>query len=195
MHAMLEELIRRSRSYRRFDGTVPVTLETLEELVGLARLCPSAANAQPLRFILSADPDGNARIFPHTAWAGYLKDWPGPVEEERPTAWILILGDREVRKDFGCDHGIAAQSIMLGAAERGLGGCIFSSLNRKALAGELEIGDRYELLLALALGLPVEEVVLEEAAPGGDIRYWRDEQGVHHVPKRPLEELILARLG
>jgi nitroreductase len=193
---MLEELIRRSRSYRRFDGSAMVSMRTLEELVALARLCPSAANAQPLRFILSADPESNARIFPHTAWAGYLKDWPGPVEEERPTAWILILGDREVRKDFGCDHGIAAQSIMLGAAERGLGGCIFSSLNRAALAGELELDDRrYEILLALALGRPIEQVVLEEAAPGGDIRYWRDEQGVHHVPKRPLSELILARLG
>ncbi len=192
---MLEELIRRSRSYRRFDGTVPVTLNTLEELVALARLSPSAANAQPLRFILSADPAGNARIFPHTAWAGYLKDWPGPVEAERPTAWILILGDREVRKNFGCDHGIAAQTILLGATERGLGGCIFSSLNRAALASELELEDRYEILLALALGRPVEEVVLEEALPGGDIRYWRDERGVHHVPKRPLEELILRRLG
>ena len=192
---MLEELIRHSRSYRRFDGTVPVTIKTLEELIALARLSPSAANAQPLRFFLSADPAGNARIFPHTAWAGYLEDWPGPAEGERPTAWILILGDREVRKDFGCDHGIAAQSILLGAVERGLGGCIFSSLNRPALASELEIGDRYEILLALALGRPVEQVVLEETVPGGDIRYWRDEQGVHHVPKRPLEELILGRLG
>jgi nitroreductase len=192
---MMEELIRRNRSYRRFDGTVPVTLETLTGLVALARLSPSAANAQPLRFLLSADPAGNARIFPHTAWAGYLADWPGPAEGERPTAWILILGDREVRKEFGCDHGIAAQSILLGATERGLGGCIIASLNRPALASELELDDRYEILLALALGRPVEEVVVEEAPPGGDIRYWRDERGVHHVPKRPLEELILKRLG
>jgi len=192
---MLADLIRRNRSIRRFDASAPVPLETLRELVDLARLSASAANRQPLRYLLSSDPETNARIFPHTAWAGYLTDWPGPDEGEHPMAWIIIVGDRETSPTFACDHGIAAQSILLGATEKGLAGCIIASLDREALAAELGLGDRYEILLAVALGRPAEQAVIEELAPGGDIRYWRDEQGVHHVPKRPLEELILAAWG
>jgi nitroreductase len=192
---MLADLIRRNRSTRRFDATVPVDMAILRDLVDLARLSASAANRQPLRYLLSSDPATNDRIFPHTAWAGYLTDWPGPAEGERPTAWIVIVGDREVNPTFACDHGIAAQSILLGAAERGLAGCIIASLDREALATELGITDRYEILLALALGRPAEQVVVEDLAPGGDIRYWRDADEVHHVPKRPLEELILATWG
>jgi nitroreductase len=192
---MLENLIRRNRSYRRFHQHSPVSLETLRALVDLARLSASGSNLQPLKYILSADPGTNARIFPHTRWAGYLKDWAGPVEGERPAAYIIVLGDTEIRKSFGCDHGIAAQSIMLGATERRLGGCMLGALDRKGLREALNIPDRYDILLALALGRPKETVVLEETGPDGDIRYYRDEQGVHHVPKRPLEELILQAEG
>ncbi|MGD8968485.1 MAG: nitroreductase family protein [Anaerolineae bacterium] len=128
-------------------------------------------------------------------WAGYLKDWAGPAEGERPAAYIVILGDTEIRKNFGCDHGIAAQSIMLGATERGLGGCMLGALDTRGLREALSIPDRYDILLALALGKPKETVVLEETGPDGDIKYYRDEDGVHHVPKRPLEELILQEWG
>ena len=164
-------------------------------MVNLARLSASAANLQPLKYILSCDPGTNARIFPHTRWAGYLKGWPGPVEGERPAAYIVILGDTEIRKSFGCDHGIAAQSIMLGAAERGLGGCMIGSIDRDALRQALDIPGQYECLLVLALGKPKETVVLEEVGPDGDIKYYRDDEGVHHVPKRPLDELILRTYG
>jgi len=192
---MLEELIRKTRSYRRFHQDVPVDLETLRALVNLARLSASAANLQPLKYILSCDPEANARIFPHTRWAGYLKDWGGPAEGERPAAYIVILGDTEIRESFGCDHGIAAQSIMLGATERGLGGCIIGSIDRDGLRQTLDIPERYESLLVLALGKPKERVVLEEVGPDGDIRYYRDAEGVHHVPKRSLDELILREYG
>jgi len=188
---MLEDLIRNNRSYRRFHQDVPVSMETLRDLVDLARLSASGANLQPLKYILSSDPATNAKIFPYTAWAGYLKDWDGPVDGERPTAYVIILGDTEIRSSFGCDHGIAAQSIMLGASERGLGGCMLGALDRDALRETLSIPDRYDILLALALGSPKETVVLEEVGPGGDIQYYRDQDGVHHVPKRPLGEIIL----
>jgi nitroreductase len=188
---MLEDLIRKNRSYRRFHQDVPVDLEMLRALVNLARLSASGSNLQPLKYILSCQPETNARIFPHTRWAGYLKDWSGPAEGERPAAYIVILGDTEIRKSFGCDHGIAAQSIMLGAAERGLGGCMIGSIDKSGLRQVLDIPEQHEILLILALGKPKETVVLEEVGPDGDIRYYRDAQGVHHVPKRSLDELIL----
>jgi nitroreductase len=188
---MLEDLVRKNRSYRRFHQDVLVDLETLRALVNLARLSASANNLQPLKYILSCQPETNARIFPHTRWAGYLKDWPGPAEGERPAAYVVILGDTEIRKSFGCDHGIAAQSIMLGATERGLGGCMIGSIDHDGLRQVLDIPEQYEILLVLALGKPKETVVLEEVGSDGDVRYYRDAEGVHHVPKRSLDELIL----
>jgi len=157
--------------------------------VELARLSPSAANLQPLKFFISNDPIKNAEIFPHLAWAGYLKDWPGPAAGERPAAYIIILGDTKISKSFGCDYGIAAQSILLGAAEKGLGGCLIGSIKRQPLQALLNIPDQYEILLVIALGTPKEKVVLENIADG-NIKYWRDKNDVHHVPKRSLEEII-----
>jgi nitroreductase len=191
---MLKDIVLKNRSYRRFHQDAPVSLQTLHALVDLARLSASGANQQPLKYILSCDAETNARIFRHTRWAGYLKDWPGPAEGERPAAYILILGDMEITQSFGCDHGIAAQSIMLGATEQGLGGCILGALDKDGLRQALDIPKQYEILLALALGKPREEVVIEETGPDGDIKYWRDDEGVHHVPKRPLDELILREL-
>jgi len=190
---MLEDIVKASRSYRRFHEEKPIEPETLKGLVDLARLSPSAANLQPLKYIISADPELNARIFPTLAWAGYLKDWPGPAKGERPSAYIVILGDTEITRNFGCDHGIAAQSIMLGAAEKGLGGCMIGSIDRQKLREALHIPDRYEILLVLALGYPKERVMLEEVPQDGDIRYYRDPEGVHHVPKRRLDDIMLAR--
>ena len=188
---MLKDLILKSRSYRRFYQDQPVEQQTLRELVDLARLSPSGANLQSLKYVLSCDPALNARIFPHLAWAGYLKEWPGPEEGERPSAYIIILGDTRISKTFGCDHGIAAQSMMLGANEQGLGGCFIGSVKRQELAQELGLPEGYEILLVLALGKPKEEVVVEALPPDGSVKYWRDEAQVHHVPKRALDELIL----
>jgi len=187
----LLELVMKNRSYRRFKENEPPSEETLRELVDLARLSPSAANLQPLRYVLSVDPRKNASIFPCLAWAGYLRDWSGPAEGERPSSYVVILGDTTVTRSFGCDHGIAAQSMMLGAVERGLGGCMIASIKREALRYALNIPQHYDILLVLALGRPSESVFLEAVGPEGDIRYWRDENGGHHVPKRPLADLIL----
>jgi len=187
----MEDLVRADRSYRRFHQNKPIDRETLVSLVNLGRLSPCAANLQPLKYMISNDPQLNAEIFPALAWAGYLKDWAGPAEGERPSAYIIILGDTEIRKGFGCDHGIAAQSILLGAAEKGIGGCMIGSITMDIIRKALNIPERFEVLLVLALGYPAEKVVLEDVGPDGDIKYYRDENDVHHVPKRRLEDVIL----
>lgn len=189
---MTKELLLKNRSYRRFCQEVAIGRQILRELVDLARLSPSAANLQPLKYILSCEPQKNALIFPHLGWAGYLKDWPGPAEGERPSAYIIILGDTEISRSFGCDHGIAAQSILLGAVEKGLGGCIIGTIQRDELREALEIPSWFEILLVLALGKPKEMVVVERVGPAGDIKYWRDSQGVHYVPKRALDDIIVG---
>jgi nitroreductase len=166
-------------------------METLKTLVDLTRHCASAANLQPLKYILSSEPEMNASIFPHLGWAGYLTGWAGPPEGERPSAYIIVLGDTTVTKSFGCDHGIACQTILLGAAEKGLGGCMIGSVRRKELRQVFSIQAHLEILLVIALGKPKERVVIESVGPDGDIRYWRDDGGTHHVPKRSLDEIII----
>jgi nitroreductase len=184
-------LVKKSRSYRRFDETYHIDRKTLWGLVELAQYSPTGANLQPIKFWLSNSPDVNNQIFPQLSWAGALENWNGPQEGERPTAYIIILGDKEIRKVPGVDHGIAAQSIMLGAAELGLGGCMIGSIKREALQKILNIPEQYEILLILALGKPVEKVVTEPIGENSDIRYFRDDDDIHHVPKRSLEELII----
>ena len=186
----MQTLVRQTRSYRRFKQD-PISIETLRELVDLARLSASGANLQPLTYMLSCDAATNAAVFPQTMWAGYLADWPGPAEGERPTAYIIILNDTGVSKSPGCDHGIAAQSIVLGAQEKGIGACMIGSIHREALVQALDIPGRYEVLLIIALGIPGETVVLEDTGPDGSVRYYRDADGVHHVPKRTLDAIIL----
>jgi len=153
---LMKDLVMKNRSYRRFEQGASVCRATLIELVDLARLSATASNIQPLKFLLSNVDSQNALIFPHIAWAAYLKDWPGPPEGERPAAYIIVLGDKNLKQSFGCDHGIAAQSILLGAVEKGLGGCIIASIRRPELRRALSIPDHLEVLLAIALGQPKE---------------------------------------
>lgn len=189
---MLADLIKRNRSCRRFVQRCRIGEDLLRQLIDLARLSGSAQNLQPLRYILSCDPQTNDRIFPCLGWAGYLADWKGPAEGERPAAYVVVLGDEAISKNADCDLGIAAQSILLGAREMGLGGCMIASINRKELTRTLEIDSRLNTLLVIALGKPAEEISIEPVGADGDIRYWRDDDGGHHVPKRALDEIILA---
>lgn len=186
----LKDIIFRCRSYRRFDESHPVDTGTLESLIDLARLSSSGANRQPLKYIICNDPKGCERIFPYLAWAGYLKEWPGPEKGERPSSYIVVLGDRSITENFGIDHGIAAQSIMLGASELGLGGCMIQSISREGLREEIKLPDNFDILLVLAIGKPVEKVVLEEIK-NDDVKYWRDADKTHHVPKRSLKDIIM----
>jgi nitroreductase len=189
---MLRDLVLKNRSYRRFHEEVDIKLDMLRELVDLARNSASARNVQPLKYILSCDRERNSSIFPHLAWARFLIDWRGPQDGERPSAYIVMLGDTEVGRFWDYDAGIAAQSILLGATEKGLGGCMIANIQRDGLRKALSIPSRYEILLVLALGKPRETVILETVEPGRDTRYWRDDKGVHHVPKRRLDDIIIS---
>jgi len=188
---MIEELIRQNRSCRRFYQDYVIDTGTLKDLVNLARLSASAANLQPLKYILSCRTEKNEGIFSCLAWAAYLKDWPGPKTGERPSAYIIILGDTNIAKNYGCDHGIASQSILLGAREKGLAGCMIGAVKRKKLRDILKIEERFKILLVLAIGKPKEEITIETVGDNDNIKYWRDNDSVHHVPKRKLEDIIL----
>ena len=186
-----KELVTRTRSYRRFDQTVSIPRETLESWAALARLVPSSANLQALKFLLINDPEMNAKVFKSISFAGYLKEWGGPKEGEKPTAYVLILGDTSIKHNFDLDAGIAAQTIMLAANEDGFGGVMMSAIKREVLREDLQIPVHLEIVLLLALGKPTEQVHVEEISEEHGIRYYRDAEDVHHVPKRPLSELIL----
>ena len=189
---MIADLIKRNRSYRRFYQNHVLDLETLTNLVDLARLSASAANLQPLRYIISVDPSKNSQIFSCLGWAGYLKDWNGPKQGERPSGYIIILSDSEKANDYvGYDCGIAGQSILLGAREKGLAGCMIASIKRQQLRSLLNIDVRFKILLVIAIGKPKEEVVIETVGSDNSIRYWRDSTGIHHVPKRNLKDIII----
>ena len=188
----LLDLIKSNRSCRRFDQNVKVEPAFLRDLVELARLSASAGNLQPLKYMISADEEKNQEIFSCLGWAAYLKDWKGPKEGEKPSAYIVIVGDKTITENFRCDHGIAAQSILLGAREKGFAGCMLAAINHKKLRSFLDIDEKKEILLVIALGKSAEEVRLEKLGPGGDIKYWRDENSIHHVPKRSLDELIVS---
>jgi len=192
---MIKDLILKNRSHRRFYQDIPVGLETLRELVDLARLSSSPWNLQPLKFLLCTNPGKNALIFPHLGWAARMKDWPGLPEGERPSAYIVVLGDPEISKNIRHDQVIAGMSILLGATERGLGGCMMGALKRKAaLYEELGISTRYEILLIVALGKPKDTVVVDPLPADGNAAYWTDSSGVHHVPKRCLQDIIIGWL-
>lgn len=191
----LRELVLKNRSFRRFDQTASISIDVLEELIELARVTASAANRQPLRYHLVSDMDMCAEIFPMLAWAAYLPDWPGPAEGQRPSAYIVLSIDTDIAKDWWCDDGIAAQTILLGAVEKGLGGCMIGAFKHDAMKKLLGMGENLKPRLVLALGKPAEKVTLDRVGPDGSIKYWRDEKGIHHVPKRPLGELVVGKYG
>lgn len=187
----MKNLIEKNRSYRRFWADYALDNKTLEDLVDLGRLSASAANLQPLKYIISSTKDKNNKIFGCLKWAGYLKDWDGPVESERPTGYIVVLGDTLICKNFGVDPGIASQSILLGAVDKGLGGCLFGAIDKSKLVESLDIPSNLEVLLVIAIGKPKENIILKDIEPGDDIKYYRNEDNTHIVPKRSLKDIIL----
>lgn len=188
---MIKNLILKNRSYRRFFQDEKIEMDTLKELIELARVSSSAGNLQPLKYVLSNKEEKNESIFETLAWAGYLKDWNGPEEGEKPSAYVIILKDLSISKNPAVDVGIAAQSILLGAVEKGLGGCMIANINKNELKEKLSLEDRYEIALVIALGKPKEEVTLDLMDSTNSVKYWRDENRVHHVPKRDLDTLII----
>jgi len=188
---MIKDLVLVNRSFRRFYQDRQISKETLIGFIDLARLTPSSRNIQALKFFVANDRITNEKIYEHIAWAGYLKDWPGPMEGERPSAYIIIMEDTKIGTGYQRDQGIAAQTILLGAAELEIGGCMIASVKRKELTNALSLPVHLNIELVIALGYPKEQVVIEDINENGDIKYWRDEDEVHHVPKRGLNELII----
>ncbi len=183
----------KNRSYRRFFQSQKISTQELRSMIDAARLSPSSRNMQPIKYIISNNESANSEIFEHVGWAGYLKEWSGPQEGERPSAYITLLHDKSISATYSCDHGIFAQSILLRAVELGFGGCMIASLNKPELHKIFQLPDHLEVIMVIALGKPKESVVIDPVS-NGDIKYWRDEHGVHHVPKRDLDELIWKEL-
>lgn len=188
------ELIERTRTFRRFTQSKGIDRAMLEELVNLARLGGSARNCQPWQYCIVTAPSSCDKIFPHLGWAGYLSDWKGPEPGERPVAYILCILNRNwlkgSDKEAHFDLGIATQNLLLGAMEKGIGGCRIGAFSPK-LADILDLEDYQELSLVIALGHPAERVVMESCQDEGDIKYWRDNDNTHHVPKRNLEDIVI----
>lgn len=183
------ELIKQTRSYRRFDESYKISKDELKQLVNCARLGASARNQQSLKYITVNNTKTNAEIFPLLNWAGYLTNWDGPSIGEWPTGYIIVLNDAQIAKNHFCDEGVAMQNMMLCATSIGLGSCIIASFNKKVIRELLNIADEMEVLNVLAIGKPTEEVVLEDMI-GDDYKYWRDDKSIHHVPKRMIDNVI-----
>ena len=188
----VKDLVIKNRSYRRYYEDFIISQDTLCDLIELARHTASTVNSQALRFKLITDNDDRDAVFENLYWAGLLRDWDGPEKGERPSAYIIILCDLSVGSTKHFDDGIAAQTILLGATEKGLGGCMFGSINRSNLAEKLSIDlDKYSIDLVVALGKPKECVKIVPVSEDGSTAYFRDENGVHYVPKRSLDDLII----
>ncbi len=189
---MIEELAKKARCYRIFDESTDVEYKLLENIINTLRYTSSARNAQPLKYVISTNRNKNYEIFKTLKWAGYLQDWDGPSENQRPSAYIVILRDRTMStEDFSLiDTGIALQTIILSLAENGLGSCTIAAVDKNRLKEVLSINDdTKEILCVLAIGKPKENVIITDMK-NGDIKYYRDEKGNHYVPKRSLNELI-----
>ena len=191
---MFIDLMKRTRSYRRFKQEPAPTMEHLKALIDIARLTPATANRQPLKYVLVQDKEMLPQVFSCLTWAGYLTDWQGPGPGEQPTAYIIMLSDPHLSSNPGIDLGLAAQSIVLGAQEQGFGACILAAIDRVQLRDILEVPDHLEVEVVIALGTPGEEVRLTAVGSYGDIRYWRDEEDIHYVPKRSRDALIIKTL-
>jgi nitroreductase len=186
---MIHQLVVRNRSFRRFKQHTPISKQTLRDLVDLARVSASAANLQNLRYWLVDNP--HEGLFKCLKWANYLKDWDGPADGEHPAAYIVVLAPVSCSTFCYIDTGIACQSMLLGATELGIGGCMIAAVDRDKVHEVLAIPNKWEIVLVIALGVPDEEVVIDSIGPDGNIEYWRDEQDRHHVPKLDLNTLIL----
>ncbi len=160
-------------------------------MIEATRFSASAKNLQSLKYYLSNNRKLNEKIFTTLSWAGYLSNWNGPENGEKPSAYIIQLNDTQISTNYFCDDGIAAQSILLTSVEKGYGGCIIASVKKEKLNDILSLPKHLTIIQVIAIGKPSEKVVIENLRDN-NIQYWRDENGVHHVPKRNLEDLIIS---
>ncbi len=186
----LLELLRANRSVRRFRQSERISDESLRRIVDAVRFCASGRNLQPLKYILINDPEVCSEIFPLLKWAGYLTDWDGPEEGERPAAYVIQILDTSLTENPLCDEGLQLEALTLAACSMGYNSCIIKSFNIPELKKLLSIPEALKPSYVVALGAPAETVIIEEMKDG-DIKYWRTPDGVHHTPKRSLDEIII----
>lgn len=184
---MIYEKITSRRTIRKYMPK-DVSEEVLSNCVDAARLSPSSANRQPLKYVIVNDQELLEEVFKTLSWAGYLPDYQ-PSVEEMPRAYVVILLDRSIRKNCGHDAGIAAMSVSMVAYDEGLGSCILGAVDREKLGEVLHLPDGLDIVLVVSLGYPAENPVVDKTK-NMDIRYWLDENGVLHVPKRDLEDIV-----
>lgn len=190
---MFKELVKKTRSYRTFKSGAQVSHETLLDIVDTARQTSAAMNAQPIKYRLVESAEEKEALLAITRWAGRLSQKLPPKDHE-PSAYIVVCLDTSVSPEkpiFLYDVGICVQTIMLAAAEKGLGACIIGSATERAMCDTLKLPENIVPKLIVALGEPDEEVVLLDAESGADVGYYRDENNVHYVPKRRLEDVII----
>ena len=190
----LKDMVRANRSYRGYDHSVKVSRDQLTELVDLARLCPSSVNMQPLRFRLVCEEAEVERLQKETHWARGLPDLQLPHPGKEPTAFIVICQDDRINDNlsrFQKDVGIVAQTMLLGAVEMGLGGCMIGNFAAGSVRETLGMDAHLHPLLIVAVGRPDEEIILTEVGEDGRTNYYRDDQDRHYVPKRRLQDLVL----
>lgn len=182
------ELILKRRTIRRFKPE-QVTEELLNKLVNAGRLAPSGANLQPLEFIVVNNSELVNKVFPSLKWAGYIAPAGNPPEGKRPTAYVIVLINTEIRSQGGeVDAAAAIENMILAALEDGVGSCWLGAIDRDKLRTLFNIPQNYRVDSVLALGYPDESPVLEEVTDS--IKYWKDENGVLHVPKRKLSDVV-----
>ena len=184
---MIYEKILTRRTIRRYTKS-RVSRDVLKRCVDAARLSPSGMNRQPLKYIIVDDEELLPEVFSTTSWAGYLPDYK-PTEEEMPRAYIIVLLDKKIRENCGHDAGIVVMAMTMVACEEGLGSCILGAIDRMKLRTILRIPDSLDIVLAVALGYPAEKPKADKIR-NGDIKYWLDEKGVLHVPKRELKDVV-----
>ena len=190
----LKELLKKDRSYRGYDESVKVTREQLMDLVDHARYTASTMNQQPLKYYLAYEPDKVAIVQENTIWARALSELHLPFKGHYPPAFIIVCQDLHINDSipkFQTDVGIVSQVMLMAATEKGLGGCIIESINAGAIKKGLNLPENIAPLVAVAVGKPDETIVLTEIDADGSIKYYRDENNVHYVPKRKLEDIIL----
>ena len=185
--SMIYEKITSRRTIRKYVQK-EVPREVLLKCVDAARLSPSGANRQPLKYIAVNDHELTREVFSTLKWARYLPGYQ-PTENEMPQAYIVIVLDKSISENVSHDAGIASMSISMVAYEAGLGSCILGAVDREKLKEILKVPDGFDIILVIALGYPAENPVADKVK-GGDIKYWLDENRVLHVPKRSLEEVL-----
>lgn len=189
---ILKKLIEKDRSIRRFKESHKIEEKTILELIDLTRYCASGRNLQPLKYRIVQEEREKEKLFSMLAWAGYLTDWDGPAQGERPNFYLVQCLDPQLTANCLCDDGLQIQAITLGASAKGIGCCIIKSFNKAGVKEVLGIPEHLDPLYILAMGVPNEEVKIEPMKNKDEIKYYRTPDGVHHVPKRGLDEIIVS---